>query len=397
MRPDEIIARLASTGTPPNHESILNLSVGLEKTIHIFKTETIPFIKDGGSELRFVYAPYGRGKTHLLRTLQLVASKMGLVTAFVDCNWGQAPFATLSDTYRAIANNLLPTKQSKEFIARLGVDAVIEEAVSSCDFETGKRRVKTVFKDPHLSCEFRNLAAAYGKLILQERHSESPGVELQSLLRSNVSSRVRVSDLYRMDSKLPRPIGKLARRNAAAWLRSIASLPVSLGYPGLAIFFDETEQNLSFSRASPKKRRIHLANLRNFIDHMALGSFKGCVIHYAVVEEFLEVAKTELEALSQRIERIRIGKEGELSNPRAVWVDLDELTNPSPGNEVFFTKLGKNILHIGEEAGLTNSSVIKIEKSLNDLGAQFCKSISTGAVREFVKTIASHVAMEIPN
>lgn len=395
MHPEEIIAKLASTGTPPDSESALKFSVGLEKTLRLFEKETMSFAADGGAELRFVCAPYGRGKTHLLRTLQLLARKRGFVTAFVDCHWGQAPFAAFSDTYRIVANNLLPPGQSTGFATRMGPDAVIEEALGTCEMNEGKRRVKHVFKDPHLACDFRNLAAAYGVKVLQGRQSDSPGSELRALLRSDVSYKVKVSDLYREDSSLPRPIGKLVRRNAAAWLRSLASLPASMGYPGLAVFFDETEQTLSLLRAGPKKRRMHLANLRNFVDHMALGNFRGCVIYYAVVEEFLEVTKNELEALSQRIERVRLGDGGECSNPRAVWMDLDELTSPSPGNIEFYTRLGQNILNIGIEAGLTESHSGKIEKELRDLGCRCCQSINVGVVREFVKTAASHVAMGI--
>lgn len=396
MSPEEVLAKLASTGTPPDSESALKFSVGLEGAIRLFEEETLPFVADGGSELKFVHAPYGRGKTHLLRALQLVAQKKGFVTSYVDCNEGQAPFASIGDTYRIIANNLLPPGPSNGVSVRRGPDVIIEEAVGSCDLKDGKRRVIRVFKDPDLACDFRNLAAAYGQKVLQRKESDSPGLELRALLKSDVSYRVKVSDLYRADSKLPRPIGKLARRNAAAWLRSLASLSLSLEYPGLAVFFDETEQTLSLLRAGPKKRRMHLANLRNFIDHMALGSFRGCVIYYAVVEEFIEIAKTELEALSQRIERVRLGNGSRFCNPRAVWVDLDELTNPAPGIFEFYNRLGQNIVNIGREAGLPEKLADEIANKLKEPGRLCCQSINSGAVREFVKIAASTVAMRIP-
>jgi hypothetical protein len=164
----------------------------------------------------------------------------------------------------------------------------------------------------------------------------------------------------------------------------------------LAVFFDETEQTLSLLHAGIKKRRMHLANLRNFVDHMALGGFRNCVIYYAVVEEFLEVAKRELEALSQRIERVRLGNSSECRNPRAVWVDLDELTSPGPGDIEFYYMLGKSILGLGREAGLPEGLAVEIENRLKKLGQSYCQSINVGVVREFVKTAASYVAMGIP-
>jgi hypothetical protein len=396
MSPEEVIAKLSSTGTPPDSESTLKFSVGLKGAISLFEEETLPFIADGGSELKFVYAPYGRGKTHFLRTLQLVAQKNGFVTSYVDCNEGQAPFASIGDTYRSVANNLLPPGPANGVSVKRGPDAIIEDAVGSCELRDGKRRVRRVFKDPNLAADFRNLAAAYGQKVLQRKELGSPGLELRALLKSDMSYRVKVSDLYRTDNRLPRPIGKLSRRNAAAWLRSLASLPSSLEYPGLAVFFDETEQTLSLLRPGLKKRRMHLANLRNFVDHMALGSFRGCVIYYAVVEEFLEVARTDLEALSQRIERIRLGNGSKFCNPRAVWVDLDELTNPAPGIIEFYDRLGKNILIIGREAGLPEKFAFEIEQKLMELGRRCCQSINSGVVREYVKTAASYVAMGIP-
>ena len=130
---------------------------------------------------------------------------------------------------------------------------------------------------------------------------------------------------------------------------------MSLGYPGLVILFDETEQAHSIQRVNSQQRRLHLANLRNFVDHMALGNFRGCAIYYAVVEEFLETAKIELEALSQRIERVHLGNGSGVRNPRAVWVDLDELTDPSPKSDSFYDLLGQRIVSIGLEASQAHS------------------------------------------
>jgi hypothetical protein len=170
---------------------------------------------------------------------------------------------------------------------------------------------------------------------------------------------------------------------------------MSLGYPGLVILFDETEQAHSLQRLDSRLRRRHLANLRNFVDHMALGNFRGCAIYYAVVEEFLETAKIELEALSQRIERVHLANRGTVRNPRAIWVNLDELTNPSPGSDAFYDLLGERIINLGTEAGLSSHIQGMLSQRLRERSAHFSNSINVGAVREFVKLAASLVAQEV--
>lgn len=392
MEPREILARLAEFGTPPDPASALRLSVGLDQTIKRFRDETLSFVADGGAELQFVFAPYGRGKTHLLRTLQEIARQQGFATAYVDCRSGQAPFASLQETYRVVAGNLVPAGNAFVLSHRSGPEAIIEEAMISVTAERARQRVADLARDSHLGTDYRNLASAYCRAIIQEQHRTTLGSDLRALLRADQSTRVRVNDLYRSHSWLPRPIGKLGRRNAPSWLRSLGSLPMSLGYPGLVILFDETEQAHSIQRPNSRQRRLHLANLRNVVDHMALGNFRGCAIYYAVVEEFLETAKIELEALSQRIERIRLGSGSSVRNPRAVWVDLNELTDPSPESQTFYDLLGERITSIGLDAGISGHVGGLIAQRLRERSAHFSNSINVGAVRDFVKLAASLVA-----
>lgn len=395
MEPREVLARLAEAGTPPDPASALRLSVGLDQTIARFRGETLPFIGDGGADLQFVFAPYGRGKTHLLKTLQEVARRQGCVTSYVDCRSGQAPFASLQETYRAIAGGMTPPGDSSQLLRKSGPESVIEAAMTSVTPERAKELWAELARDPHVSSDYRNLASAYCRAVLVDQDGAALGADLRALLRADLTQRVRVTELYRSYSWMHRPIGKLGRKNAATWLRSLGSLPVSLGFPGLVILLDETEQTHSIQRLSSQQRQSHLANLRNFVDHMAMGNFRGCAIVYAVVEEFLETAKLELEALSQRIERIRLGNGTPIRNPRAVWVDLDELTQPSPESAEFYKQLGTRIVQIGREAGLGEPAVGQLTREIGSHSDVYSRSIKLGAVREFVKMAAGLVAQEV--
>ena len=103
MSPLEILAHLAESGTPPNAEVAARVSAGLGENLDRVIDETFPFVASGGGDLQFVHAPYGRGKTHFLKTLEHCARQHGFVTAYVDCQDDQSPFKSLRETYRAIA------------------------------------------------------------------------------------------------------------------------------------------------------------------------------------------------------------------------------------------------------------------------------------------------------
>lgn len=387
----EILAKLSSLGTPPSRDVAFKISVGLQDFINRFVEETLTFASLGGAEIRFVYAPYGRGKTHLLWALQNVASQNDFVTAYIDCNAVQSPFLSYQSMYHIVANNMLPPSKSLDFINKKGVNEVIEHAMQDDSHELSKSVYQEFSKDMRLASDFRNLASAYSYLVLSNDNTLDIKTKLRALLKADSTYQLRISDLYRQYKWLYRPIGKLTRRNAASWLSSLCLLPLSLRYRGLAIFFDETEKNLSLESRPTRKRKVYLANLRNLVDHIALGSFQGCIIYYAVVEELLEVAKRELDALRQRLERIRFNNEGSPSNPRAVWINLDEITDPKPDHPEFFEELGDKIIQIGEESGLSETQKKEIKPVLDRIGSQYSQTIKIGAVREFVKFAASVV------
>ena len=176
------------------------------------------------------------------------------------------------------------------------------------------------------------------------------------------------------------------------WLRSALSLPQVLGYNGLVVLFDETEAAL---RSNRRRQQAHFAHIRTFVDHMATGAFRGCAIYYAVTEEFIEIAGRNLGALSQRIERVRLPETNGTSNPRAVWVNIDELTDPGPQDSRFFADLSNRIINIGLEAGLHHSDTGHLANSLRRIGSRCAGYITEGRVREFVKEAAALVARNV--
>lgn len=399
MEPLEILAHLAGIGTPPDGPTALNLSVGLDQTISRLDQETFPFLSGGGCELQFVHGQYGRGKSHFLRTVETFARNHGFVTAYVECGMGNSPFKSVRDTYEMIAKHMVAPPSDQAGPPVEGVAGVIRERFRSLKRDAQIELLMKVHKSQYLSPDYRKVVYALGLKSVTGETNIGLRESLEALLNADSAFHVTLGSLHKAHPDLPKPLGKLGNRNAGQWIRSLVSLPRILGYPGLIILFDETEKGHSFGQRYSRSQQEHLANLRNFVDYMALGSFRGVGIFYAVVEDFLEVAKERLEALSQRIERVsdslatQNGKRK--SNPRAVWVSLDELTDPAPNTPVFFEHLGAKIIEVGRLAGLPEDRERLVRGRLKEKATTSSESIFVGAVREFVKFAAAQVAQEV--
>lgn len=386
--PLKLLVHLAETGTPPDDgESVLRVSAGLSESLQRFKQETLPFVASGGGDLQFVFGSYGRGKTHYLKALSQWARQDGFVTAYVNCQDSQSPFKSLVETYRVIVNNMTPPEQ-QEAGSTTGIAAVVEAKYVNKPIAEQRALIERLKINRAIVPEFRNVVRAYVGALGDDTDLAE---QLKALLTAAPTYRVTLGELYRKYRRLPKPLGKLGRRNAAAWLRALLSLPHTLGYRGLLVLFDETETAL---RSTRRTRQFHLAHIRTFIDHMATGAFRGCAVYYAVAEEFMELASTELEALGQRIRRVETDLPDK-RNPRAVWVDLDELTEPGPQDVAFFEELAERIVALGRDANLSTQRADDITTSLKRLTRNHVDRIDEGSVRKYVREAAAMVATNV--
>ena len=386
----ETLAHLAGMGTPPNDgAAVLDVSAGLKESLERLERETLPFVAGGGGEIQFVFGPYGRGKTHFLKAVSEWARQYGFVTAYVDCMDGQSPFMSLIATYRAIAARMTPPETHEPF-GPTGVTRVIEAQFTDRDPAAQRTLITHLKADKALSPDFRNLVLAYSTEGVIDGSDEYLADTLEAILAHIPTYRVTLGTLYRKYPHLPRPLGKLGRRNAAVWLRSLLSFPRALGYKGLLVLFDETETVLRRSRG--RRQQAHLAHIRTFVDHMATGAFRGCAIYYAVTEEFIDIAGRSLGALSQRIERVRVP---DTRNPRAIWVGIDELTRPGPQDPRFFEELAERIVRIGRKSGLDHSDATWITALQQRRAKKYAEDINEGRVRDFVKETATLVLRNV--
>lgn len=377
-----VLRQMAANGTISDSEVAFEISVGLEGFCKMWKDEILPFIAAGGSELRFVEGSYGRGKTHMLRVLSKLAEDHGFLTCYTSCSGNSQPFESLEATYREIAKNLRWLNQRDHV---LGLPRIIEQL--------DRARILELRASNHIVAPLRNLCSAYHALQYDASHSKQTRIDLRELLVGNNTHRVVFRELFQRTPSLPRPLTKLSKRNSGHWLRSLLSIPRQLGFKGLVVFFDETGADLHLRNASKRKRQEHMANLRNLIDHMAIGSLPGCAVVYGVTHNLLELAGEDYPALAQRIERTDEPDmwESRKANARAVWTPLDELTDPTPSNGVFFQTLGHKLVRLAQSAGVVSKSGAQIEEIIRTASAKMERNAQGDSIRQFVKTVSSNL------
>jgi hypothetical protein len=379
------LAHLATYGTPPNRETAKRLSVGLEQTLAQLDSEVFPFLKGGGSDIQFIYGPNGRGKTHYLLAVEEMARENNFVTARVDCSHGTSPFESLRETYERIAVTMCAdrTRDSEQ-----GLPAVIATALERDQTALGLALlVQGLQASRHLAAEVRNLAIAYASTLASHGAVDHLSTKLEALLLGSSSASVQLGPLYRAHRELRRPLGKITRRNAAHWMRSLLSLPTALGYSGFVLMFDETE--VRDGKVQRNAISLQMANLRNLVDYCALGALSGCLIIYAAADDFLDLAKQHLDALAQRIEPPSLLGGRNPSSLRAAWADLDDLTAPRPEDPAFFWTIAERLGDLAAAAGVPDEALISVKAKAKAEAERYARSPQAGVVREFVKRTAS--------
>jgi hypothetical protein len=386
----DILQRLAQYGTLDDPEVAFRLATGLEGFLARWEREVLPFVAAGGAELRFVEGPYGRGKTHFLQALEVSAQRAGFVTSRVECGLQQKPFGSLEETYRVVADNmsLAGAHRNGSGPGLGGILAGLPEA-----------QLANYQSSPRGNPAYRNLVLTYAKRARVGGRHDEVTQSLRALLHHNSNRRVTFRELFEAASQLgvhvPRPMGKISKRNAAVWLRSLLSLPRRLGYKGLVVMFDETGADLSFKShfGSFGDHQRHLANLRNLVDQLATGGTPGCSVIYATTRDLVEIARQDYPALSQRVERREEMNTFDFPapNPRAIWCKLDELTYPGPDTDQFFMQLGEKLVGLARDAGISEHRLAAVKAQLPALAKKMSQNLTQAAVREFIKTVAANL------
>jgi len=117
---NRIIAALRS-GTPPK-EGVDFYSVGREQLLTYFKDKLIEIKDNGISDIKFVSANWGEGKSHFLDLLRDLALKHNFVVSKVELHSIDVPFDKLPIVIQHIMKNIATPKEREN-----GLEALLDD------------------------------------------------------------------------------------------------------------------------------------------------------------------------------------------------------------------------------------------------------------------------------
>lgn len=237
----EIAVRIISalkTGKPP-HEYVGTIHVGYKLLLDYFR-EKLDEIRDlGVSDVKFVNADFGRGKSHFLDLIRLLAFERGFVVSRVELNQRDVPFDKLEIVIQDIITN-----------------------VATADFRNNGFE-KLLRKWAH---EQRGKSS-------NDRYAELENLPMPQL-RTNLVEFVQAANA---DPPAPRRITELLRwfrgeetpsktfRSVQEYLHALTQFFRQIGYRGFVIMLDEAEAISSLTRGN--RGSIANENIRQIIDN----------------------------------------------------------------------------------------------------------------------------------
>ena len=319
----------------PAEEEVMLFNVGREIHIKYFEKKFREIKEAGISDVKFISAEFGRGKTHFLDLIRQIAFNLNFVVSKVDLHSQKAPF----DKFELVYQQMIQKLETNEYREN-GLEKILQSWASANSDKTDNELF----------------------LILQGIPINYPDLRtalVQYVINYNSSSYFRCNDLLgwfygnktdatlRREYHINKPIGPT---NVSDILHDLISFLRYLGYSGFIVMLDESEAITSLSRIS--KRDLANENIRRIIDNDK--RTKRFYFIFASTPTFLsgdyERGAQDYAALWRRIRDPFTGfKSASLDS---VIIDLPELTEEElcelglKIQEIFEIAEGKPILQI---------------------------------------------------
>jgi len=224
-------------GVPPE-EGIELFSVGRKNLLDYFTKKFIEIKDYGVSDIKFINADWGQGKSHFLDLLRTLAFKYNFVVSKVELHSREVPFDQLPLVIqRMMANILTPEVQ------RNGLEHLINEWSD----KNKSKSEQDIFRELQMISIFPEMRM---KLVEYRNHSEcSDYQQCLQILKwfEGKETRSRTS------------------KDVREYINSFVIFIRSLGYSGFIVMLDEAEAITSLSRIN--KRDLANENIRQIIDN----------------------------------------------------------------------------------------------------------------------------------
>ena len=227
-------------GTPPDEGAGL-YSVGREELLSYFDKKLLEVKKHAVSDIKFVSADWGHGKSHFLDLLSDLALKHNFVVSEVELRSGEVSFDELSLVVeRMMASVITPRAKAN------GLEAILNEW-SQLNASKSKQELYESLLDAGIFPDMRLKLVEYAS-----SYNCPNGPEYERCLQI-----MKWFEGKETKSK--------TFRSATEFIRNFVLLVRLLGYSGLVILLDEAEAIVSLSRIG--KRDQANENVRQIIDN----------------------------------------------------------------------------------------------------------------------------------
>lgn len=227
-------------GTPPQ-EGVSLYSVGREELLSYFKDKLVEIQKYRVSDVKFVSADWGHGKSHFLDLVRNLALEQNFVVSKVELHSREVPFDQLPTVIQRIMANISTLKEREN-----GLEALLDDWSVRNKSKNEQELFKSL-KDIGIYPDMRM------KLVQYQRHyNREVGPEYQQCLQ--------VLKWFEGKETKSRTF-----KDVREYLHSFVLLVSSLGYSGFVVMLDEAEAITSLSRIS--RRDLANENIRQIIDN----------------------------------------------------------------------------------------------------------------------------------
>jgi len=255
-------------GIPPQ-ENITIFSVGRKNLIDKLSKD-LKTVARGCSQVRFLNADYGNGKTHSLYLLRDIAFKEGFVVSIVTLSQKSCPISDFMKVYNRIMWNL----RTQDERNKRAIENVLDRWLQAI-CEKGEKRARQIIKE--LPDDLKCALHAYYESVSPVR----PNEEKRLLVLNYLSGEKGV---YKRDLRSIGINNRIDSSNALIMLGHMASLFRNLNYQGVCILFDEADPIHSFSRFEDQDRAYR--NLFQIIQQSQIAPH--CYFLYATTPSFFD-------------------------------------------------------------------------------------------------------------
>lgn len=281
------IASALRRGVPPAREHVRELNVGRDRELKYFSDKLTELAEVGTSDVKFVSAQIGAGKTHFLDLLASMALDKGFVVSKVDLDSRTTRFDHFEEVYGKLISRIATPEESSD-----GLTHIIEKWAGdrqSDDEETVYRSLRRI---DGLPIELRTALLGYWRSV----SSRSPEA-LATLedLRTWLGG-AKPSFAQKKRLSVTSPIG---RTNASDVLRGLMGLFQDAGYKGFVVLLDEAEAITSLTRMSDRDAANE--NIRSIIDDA--DKSPGFYFVFATTPSFLDPGSAKGAATYQALYR----------------------------------------------------------------------------------------------